>query len=203
MRSLIIPFALGATLLFAAPTQAKTPHGFTSMLDSSITTTEVKLDIQVSEDLNFRANNLPKKRSASGIANRRSGFAQNGYLGDKSIKNLTSRVERRFTQQLEKRGITVSDNAATTLRITLTDAKPNRPTFKQLSKSPNLSFQSFGTGGAELEGELLTASGESAGSMSYNWYETDIRDARFGGTWHDANYSIDRFARRAAKALTQ
>jgi len=101
-----------------------------------------------------------------------------------------------------KKGIEVSDNASTVLRITIQDAKPNRPTYKQLSVEPSLSFQSFGIGGAELQGELIAAGGRSLGTMSYEYYENDIRDAKFGGTWGDAHRAFGRFANKAAKTLS-
>jgi len=88
------------------------------------------------------------------------------------------------------------------LRVKIADAKPNRPTFGQLSKQPNLSFRSLGTGGAELEGELIAAGGRSLGTMNYKWYETDIRDAQYGGTWSDAHRAFSRYARKTAKTLS-
>lgn len=208
MRRFIAPLTLSAALIFALPAISKTqssetPRGFTSTVKLRNAPATVKLDIHVSEDLAYRANNLPEKRILRGGVSYRSGFAQNGYLGDDAISRLTNRVESRFTKRLAKHGITVSDDAAVTLKITLNDAKPNRPTFTQMSRSPSLSHRSFGTGGAELQGELLTASGESAGGMSYKWYETDIRDAQYGSIWSDADRSIDRFAKRAAKALSE
>jgi len=66
-----------------------------------------------------------------------------------------------------------------------------------------LSFQSFALGGAEFKGELVDSQGNVLGNMDYRWYENDIRDAAFGGTWTDANRAISRFAKRAAKDLAQ
>ncbi|PZQ54030.1 MAG: hypothetical protein DI570_23485, partial [Phenylobacterium zucineum] len=45
------------------------------------------------------------------------------------------------------------------IELVLTDAKPNRPTFKQLSDTPGLSMESFGVGGASVEGRIIAADG--------------------------------------------
>jgi len=96
----------------------------------------------------------------------------------------------------------VSDDAPVTLRVTIENAKNNRPTFEQLSQDINLSFQSFGVGGAEMSAELVDQDGNSLGTMSYTYYETDIRqNQQFASIWFDANRSFSRFANRAAKTL--
>lgn len=203
MRHLIKTSILAASLLIAAPNLANA-NGFESTITAPVTT-DVKIEIRLSEDLAYRANNLPQKLSdrGGGGAGIRSAFAQNGFYGDRDLAKLQTRLEKRLTQQLEKRGLNVSSAAPTLLRVTLTDVKNNRPTFRQLSRTSGLSLQSFGTGGAELEAEVLTAGGSSLGTMSYEWYEYDIRDAQFGGTWTDAHRAMDRFAKRAAKKLVR
>lgn len=196
----ILAATLGVLAISSTPAQARI--GFESTVTAPVSEA-VKLDIQLSESMAYRANNLPKKltdRSGSGIS--RSGFSANGYYGEKDLNRLTQRLEKRLTEQLTKRGLRVDENASTVLRVVLTDAKNNRPTFTQLSKEPSLSFQSFGNGGAEFEAQLIRAGGENLGDISYRWYEDDIRYARTGGTWSDANRSIDRFAKKAAKTLT-
>lgn len=192
---------VGSLALLAAPAQARS--GFESTITTPLTNT-VKLDIQLSEKMAYRANNLPKSLKDRGGAGRfRSGFSRNGFYGEKDLNRLTARLEERLTQQLTKRGVSVDDNASTVLRVVLTDAKNNRPTFTQLSKESGLSYQSFGNGGAEIEAQLIRAGGESLGDMSYRRFENDINDARFSGTWSDANRTIDRFAKKAAKSLAR
>jgi hypothetical protein len=87
--------------------------------------------------------------------------------------------------------------AGAQLRLVLADAKPNRPTFAQLGHTPGLSMESFGTGGARIEGELVSADGTSQ-PVGYSWYETDIRQSRYQTTWGDADLTFDRFADRVA-----
>ena len=83
------------------------------------------------------------------------------------------------------------------LRLVLADAKPNRPTFTQLGHTPGLSMESFGLGGARIEGELVSADGTSQ-PVGYSWYETDIRQSRYQTTWGDADLTFDQFADRVA-----
>ena len=80
----------------------------------------------------------------------------------------------------------------------LVDAKPSRPTFKQLGDTPGLSFQSFSLGGARIEGRMIRADGTET-PLSYSWYETDLFQAPYESTWGDAHWSFDRFARRLGK----
>lgn len=195
-------FVSVATLGLSAPSMAGN-IGYDSTFSSPLTT-PVRLEVRLSDDMAYRANNLPKKLSDRGSSSRiRGGFSNNGFYGERDLNQLSERLEDKLEQRLVKKGITVSDDAAVTLVVTIEDAKPNRPTFKQLSNEPGLSFQSFGIGGAEFTGALLDAQGNNLGTMDYKWYESDIRDAAFGGTWSDANVAIRRFAKKAAKDLAQ
>ncbi|WP_051279166.1 DUF3313 family protein [Hellea balneolensis] len=200
MRSLLASSLLALSFSIAAPALAKS-RGFDTTVTSPLNSS-VKIEVVVSEDMAHRANNLPEKLSdRSGARGLRSGFAGNGFYGDKDIERLTERLQSKLERKFEKKGIEISQTAPTVLRITIEDAKPNRPTFNQLSVEPSLSFQSFGNGGAELQAELIASGGQSLGTMSYKFYETDIRDAKFGGTWGDAHRAFSRFASKAAKTL--
>ncbi len=80
----------------------------------------------------------------------------------------------------------------------LIDAKPNRPTFKQMADRPGLSMESFGIGGAEVKGEQVMPGGGKI-MLGYSWYESDIRWSQAQATWSDAERAIDSFARRLAE----
>ena len=84
------------------------------------------------------------------------------------------------------------------IELTISDAKPNRPTFKQMSDTPGLSMESFGIGGATIDGHVIAADGKMT-PVSYRWYESDIRQAYGNWVWHDAEWTFDRFARRLAR----
>lgn len=199
MRALLTSSLLALTVCIATPVMAKS---FDTTVSAPVTSA-VKIEIIVSEDMAHRANNLPKKLSdRSHARGLRNGFSGNGFYGERDIERLTQRLASKLEKKFAKKGIQVSDSASTILRVTIEDAKPNRPTFNQLSKEPGLSFQSVSNGGAELQAELIEAGGRSLGTMSYSFYETDIRDAQFGGTWSDAHRTFDRFASKAAKTLS-
>ena len=201
MRTVLASSLLALSLILAAPAIA-TSYGFDTTVTAPLTSA-VKIEVVVSEDMAHRANNLPEKLSdRSSARGLRSGFAGNGFYGDRDIEHLTERLESKLEQKFAKKGILISDTASTILRITIEDAKPNRPTFNQLSVQPGLSFNSFGNGGAELEAELIAAGGQSLGTMSYRYYENDIRYAKFGGIWNDAHRAFGRFASKAAKTLS-
>jgi len=204
MRYILSTSLITASLAFAAPVSAKSSSKFESNI-SAPSQEAVKIEIVVSEDMAYRADNLPKNlRDRSNARSFNAGFSGNGFYGERELERLAERLEKRMERRLNKQGIQVDDNASTVLKVTLIDAKNNRPTFGQLSKQSSLSYQSFGTGGAELSGELISAGGASLGTMSYAWYETDIRDAAYSsGTWTDAHRAMDRFAKKAAKELAE
>ncbi|WP_409433592.1 hypothetical protein ACJ3XI_03535 [Litorimonas sp. RW-G-Af-16] len=199
MQKLILTTILTAGMAFATPAMAR---GFDSTVTIAVTT-PVKIEVNLSESMAHRANNLPKDISLrNGARSSDSGFTGNGFYGERDLAALTDYVQEQLRDDFDKRGVVVSDAAPVVLRVTIEDARPNRPTFKQLSREPGLSYRSFGLGGAELSAELISAGGESLGTMSYDYFENDIRDAAFGGTWSDARRSISRFARKASKTLS-
>ncbi|WP_293676559.1 hypothetical protein [uncultured Phenylobacterium sp.] len=115
-------------------------------------------------------------------------------FGQREAELLTHDLRTSVEKQLAKTG--AHDGAR--IELTLIDAKPNRPTFKQLGDRPGLSLESIGIGGAAIEGRIVAADGAET-PIAYRWYETDIRQVRGGWTWSDATETFDRFARRLAK----
>jgi hypothetical protein len=114
------------------------------------------------------------------------GAREVAYLGEK----LRASVERSLgrTGALEDARV----------ELVLLDAKPNRPTFEQLRDTPGLSMQSFGVGGAEIGGRIVTADG-AVQPIAYRWYESDIRQAVGLTTWSDAISAFHRVAAQLAK----
>lgn len=109
---------------------------------------------------------------------------------DRVAENLRQTVARKLDRAGVLQGAQVD--------LTLTDVKPNRPTFKQLGDRPGLSYQSFGVGGARVEGQATAIDG-SVTLVSYQWYETDIRNAWYKPTWGDADRAFDRLADRLSR----
>lgn len=110
--------------------------------------------------------------------------------GERLTANLQSSVEATLARTGAHEG--------SRIELVLTDAKPNRPTFKQLSDTPGLSLQSFGIGGATIKGKIIAADGTEK-PLSYRWYENDIREAYYNWIWSDAEWTFDRFARKLAR----
>ncbi len=197
--SLIALAVSTGALTVATTANATSNRHFTSTIQAP--SAPVRINVTLGEDLAYRADNLSTElRDKHNSRSLRNGFSGNGYFGQRDLDKLTARLKKRMEARLEKSGVVVSDDASTVLNIVITDAKPNRPTFNQLSNDASLSMRSFGLGGAEFEGTLSNASGE-LGAVSYKWFETDIYDSQYGGTWTDANRAIDKFARKTAKAL--
>lgn len=117
--------------------------------------------------------------------------------GVREAERLTSDLQATVEKTLARTGA----HEGARIELTLTDAKPNRPTFKQLSDKPGLSLQSFGVGGAAIRGKIVAADGTEK-SFSYRWYETDIREASYNWIWSDAEWTFDRFARKLARDAT-
>lgn len=109
---------------------------------------------------------------------------------------LTRELQRSVEKTLDRSGALGPGGGD--LDLVIEDARPNRPTMREMSAKPGLSYQSFGVGGARVSGEYRAASGIRT-PVDYSWYETDIRWAQYGSTWSDADRAFDRLADRLAK----
>ena len=114
--------------------------------------------------------------------------------GARDIRDLAVDLQTAVARETAKTG--AFEGARIVLE--LADVRPNRPTFKQMADNPSLSYSSFGTGGAVIEGHAVMPDGHVV-PLSYRYYETDIRYAPLGGTWSDAELTIDRFAHRLGR----
>jgi hypothetical protein len=115
-------------------------------------------------------------------------------LGVREIDDLAKSLQTGVEKQLAKTG--AYDGAR--IELVLVDAKPNRPTFKQLGDTPGLSMRSFGIGGAKIEGRAVAADG-SVTPLSYDYYASDIRWARGQTTWSDAEWTFEAFADKLSR----
>ena len=203
MRKALQNLIIASAFALAAPSLAQArglKHTITQPLS-----TAVKIEVVLSEEMQHRANNLPTNFAIrkSSTRSRNSGFSGNGFYGEDALQTLVESLEGKITRRFTKKGISVSDDAPVTLRVTLEDARNNRPTFRQLSAQPSLSFESVAQGGAKMSADLIDQNGASLGTMTYTYYENDFnRGPISAGIWQDAHRSFDRFARRAAKILT-
>jgi hypothetical protein len=110
-------------------------------------------------------------------------------LGVRDVNELADELRTAVQKRLEK----TNRYDGARIELVLVDAKPTRPTFKQLGDSPGLSYSSFGRGGAAIEGRAIAPDG-AVTPLSFKDYEADLRQSRLGSTWSDAQMTIDRFA---------
>ncbi|MBI1251879.1 MAG: hypothetical protein GC189_10435 [Alphaproteobacteria bacterium] len=122
--------------------------------------------------------------------------------GVRETEELDRMVTVALQSALTRAGATVDAAAPVRIETTIVDARPNRPTFQQLSDEPSLDFgRSFGVGGAKLHGVIRGADGQVIEEIDYRWYETDIRFAAGTSQWHDARRAIRWYAERVADAV--
>ena len=111
-------------------------------------------------------------------------------IGEREFARLTAilrgDLERELAGHLGENG--------DVLRVTILDADPNHPTMQQMANLPGLSLESFSVGGASVEAELVSASGEKLETYSYAWRSFSINDVVGYSTWTDARRAFRRFA---------
>ena len=110
-------------------------------------------------------------------------------------------LSREVAEDIE-RALTKAGVDAARIDVTIINAKPNKPTFKQLGDKPGLDFgRSLSIGGMKLEADAFSADGTELATLEYGWFENELRNAVGSPTWTDANRASHRFARKLAKAL--
>ena|SRR5258706_8461660 len=115
--------------------------------------------------------------------------------GQKDIDKLAKELRQDVERSLSRTGSAGPGGAV--LHLVLADAVPNRPTFKQLGDHVGLSYESFGVGGATIDGAVIYPDGRNQ-PVHYRWYETDIRQSADTWTWTDATWTFQQFADRLA-----
>ncbi|HYD26310.1 hypothetical protein [Brevundimonas sp.] len=115
-------------------------------------------------------------------------------LGEREVREQADRLAEVVRRALARSGRL--DGAR--IDLVLTDLKPNRPTFEQLSHSPGLDgHRSISIGGAAIEGNVTTADGQVL-PVSYDWYSTSLAEVHGNTTWQDADRAYQRLASRLA-----
>jgi hypothetical protein len=116
------------------------------------------------------------------------GLKEGDYLAD--------RVRKDLQRELARTGANVDR-----IDVTILDAKPSRPTFKQAGDMPGLDVhRSVSVGGMKLSAVAYDAAGQASEPFEYKWFENDIRQAGLT-TWQDARRASSRFANRFAKQV--
>jgi len=119
-------------------------------------------------------------------------------IGVREASTLTDALSRKISSIFTSRDIN-----AERVVVTIEDAKPNRPTFEQVSSKPGLdAMRSISLGGARVTGVAFDAAGKEIGTLDYDWYESDLANTIGSTTWTDARTAFDRFSRRFADKLS-
>lgn len=109
---------------------------------------------------------------------------------------LAQEVRDDLTRELTRLGV---DPAR--IEVTILDAKPSKPTMKQLADKPGLDYgDSISLGGMKLSAVAYDTDGKETNTFEYGWFEHDIRMTGLT-TWYDANKASNRFARNFAEEL--
>lgn len=116
--------------------------------------------------------------------------------GEKEGTFLSERVRTDLERALARSGVDVAR-----IDVTIVDAKPSRPTFKQGGDEPGLDMhRSVSLGGMKLKAVAYDAAGTASEPFEYKWFENDIRQAGLT-TWHDARRASSRFAANFVKTI--
>jgi hypothetical protein len=119
-------------------------------------------------------------------------------IGVREARVLTDALTNKVSNIFTSRGIN-----AERVVVTIEDARPNRPTFEQVSSKPGLDgMRSISLGGARVTGIAYDAAGKEIGTFDYRWYESDLSNTIGSTTWTDARTAFDRFSRRFADKLS-
>ena len=82
------------------------------------------------------------------------------------------------------------------VRLTLTELKPNRPTFEQVARTPGLSaIDSISIGGAAIEVEVVRPNGDRT-TGRFDYFSHSLAEVRGFSTWQDADRAYARAAAR-------
>jgi hypothetical protein len=125
--------------------------------------------------------------------------ADTKVMSDRDIDLLTKSLRESVQHSLTK-AHALSDGGGV-LDIQLIKAKPTRPTLTQMSNNIGLSMNSVYVGGMAVTG-TYTAPDGTVTPVKYHWEAFDIRDARYGTTWTDAEQGFDYFASSLTHAKT-
>jgi hypothetical protein len=116
--------------------------------------------------------------------------------GAREANTLKQELQRSVDRSLKKMG----KSKVAFVDLTIEDAKPNKPTFQQLSKNTSLSYSSsYSTGGAKVNAKLFDESGALIGTVSHEYYSRGLNEVWSEFGWADADRAFDGAARKIQK----
>jgi hypothetical protein len=118
--------------------------------------------------------------------------ARASEYGQRDLDMLAGELKKDVENELRRAGRLGPGGAR--LELTITDAKPNHPTMKQLGDQPGLDYmRSVGKGGATIEGVEIQPNGVRR-PVHFSYTEESLRMARGQSTWGDAENVFMWFA---------
>lgn len=115
-------------------------------------------------------------------------------LGEREVQAQADQLASVVAQALERS----SALQGSQVQLTLTDLKPNRPTFEQLSRTPGLDARlSRSIGGAAIEVQVTGPDGVRR-TASYDYFSHNLAEVRGASTWQDAHRAYSRLASNLA-----
>ncbi|MGH1422525.1 MAG: hypothetical protein ACRBEQ_11965 [Hyphomonas sp.] len=116
--------------------------------------------------------------------------------GLKEGEYLANEIREDLARYLAKAGLTVSQ-----IDVVIEDARPNKPTMKQLGDELSLDYgRSISTGGMKLTLSARDADKNVIASLTDDDFENDLRFAS-PTTWGDANTASSRITRKFVKQI--
>ena len=116
--------------------------------------------------------------------------------GAREAATLKQDLQRTVDRSLKKMG----KSKVAFVDLTIEDAKPNKPTFQQLSRNTSLSYSSsYSTGGAKVNARLFDSSGALIGTVSHEYYSRGLNEIYSEYGWADADRAFNGAARKIQK----
>jgi len=116
--------------------------------------------------------------------------------GEREARVLKEDLQRTVDRSLKRLG----KSRVAFVDLTIEDAKPNKPTFRQLAKNSSLSYAgSYSLGGAKVQARLYDSSGALLGAVSHEYYSRSLLDITSEYGWADADRAFDGVARKIQK----
>ena len=116
--------------------------------------------------------------------------------GVREAAALKQELQRTVDRSLKKMG----PSKVAFVDLTIEDAKPNKPTFQQLSKNTSLSYSSsYSTGGAKVSAKLFDSTGALISTVSHEYYSRGLNEVLSEYGWADADRAFNGAARKIQK----
>lgn len=112
-------------------------------------------------------------------------------LGERDVREQAEELAGTIQRELNRPN---SQWTGAQVNLVITDLKPNRPTLQQAIDTPGLSIlHSISIGGASIEGELVTADGQTL-PIRFARYSSHLDEVFGFNTWGDADRAFDGLA---------